>query len=71
MTDAATLESRLTEAEAAYHRLLLGQTVQTAALDGRSVTYTPSKAADLAAYILDLKVQLGRGPRRSYGVSFR
>lgn len=70
MADIATLEARLVEAYAAQHALLIGQTVQVAKLDGREVTYSPADHKALAAYILDLKIQLGRGPRRSYSVRF-
>ncbi len=70
MADTATLEARLTAAEAAWHELMIGQTVQVAKVDGREVTYTPADHKALAAYILDLKMQLGRGPRRSYPVRF-
>lgn len=70
MTDRATLEARLAEAETAYRALLLGQTVQAAGLDGRNVTYTPANAASLAAYIQSLKAQLGRGPRRFFTPRF-
>ncbi len=70
MTDTVTLEARLAEAETAYHALLIGQTVQAAGLDGRSVTYTPADADKLAGYIQMLKVQLGRGPRRFFSPRF-
>ena len=70
MADVATLEARLTAAETAWHELMIGQTVQLASVDGRAVTYTPADRAALSAYILDLKAQLGRGPRRSYPVRF-
>lgn len=62
MATLATLQARLVEAETAYHALVTGTkevTVQngTGNSDMR-VTYTETKAADLAAYIDSLKAQI-------------
>lgn len=78
MASLATLQARLAEAEVAYHALLTGQkevTVQmgTGNSDTR-VTYTETKAADLAAYIDSLKAQIAAAggarvrPRRALEV---
>lgn len=70
MTDRATLEKRLAEAEAVLHRLQLGQHAVSVSYDGEVVTYTQSSITKLQAYILLLKRQLdpsARG-RRAIGV---
>lgn len=69
MTD---LEQKLAEAEAAYHALLLGQSVAELrdGPSGELVRYTPANRSALMAYILTLKQQLGlnsiSGPARPY-----
>lgn len=74
MTDTATLQARLAEAEAAYHALVTGRReVSVSYTQGettRSVTYTQADLARLAGYIMDLKRQLGLGRRRAIGVRF-
>lgn len=71
MSNDAILAARLAEAEEALHKLQIGGGVQSLSVDGRSVDYTPAKIADLQAYILDLRVRLGRAPRRVWGATFR
>lgn len=73
MTDTATLQARLTEAEAALHDLRIGRgIVQVRSADGEMVTYQPGDAARLSAYINGLKRQLGQRPRgQAIGVNFR
>jgi hypothetical protein len=59
-TDTTTLQSRLDEAETAYHDLCLGkQLVEFRDSNGEQVRYTATNRAALAAYIADLKRQLG------------
>lgn len=70
MTDTATLQARLVEAEAALHKLMLGNQRVTVSYDGKSVTYTAATAAGLRAYIVELRAQLGTGSRRAIGVQF-
>ena len=61
MTDAAILQARLTEAEAALHALLTGAKAQSVTVEtGRSVTYTPGNEVALRRHIADLKRQLGQ-----------
>lgn len=67
-----TLEDRLAEAEAAYHKLLTGRSVsEVVDQNGERVRYTTTNAFRLAAYIAELKNQLGRGtgsgPMRFWG----
>ena len=75
MLDIATLQARLSEAEAAYHRLLTGsraeQVTYAAGQVSRSMKYTATNLDALRAYIDDLKRQLGLGARRrAIGVRF-
>lgn len=61
MTDLATLQARLTEAEEACHALMTGaQTTVVRDSDGNEVRYTPSDAGRLQAYIAELRRQIGR-----------
>ncbi len=68
MTDPAILQARLAEAEAALHELQIGKRTASVSYDGKSVTYTAAKIADLQSYILNLRIQLGQGPRRLFGL---
>ena len=63
------LEQKLAEAEAAYHALMLGQSVaELRDSNSELVRYTPANAGRLQAYIQSLKQQLGllttSGPAR-------
>lgn len=58
MSDLATLQTRLTEAESAYHRLMTGSLEESISFNGRSVGYKPSDAPKLQSYISDLKSQI-------------
>ena len=65
-----TLREKLAEAEQAYHDLMLGRSVRVVVdQNGERVEYTAANAARLAAYIADLKRQLGQsalGPMRPF-----
>lgn len=63
MTDTATLEARLAEAETAHHKLMTGQSAATVSTEGESVSYTRARIADLERYITSLKQRLGRTRR--------
>jgi hypothetical protein len=65
MTDTATLQARLAEAEAAMHRLMIGERVRLANSDGQQIEYASyvSDGPRLRAYIDELKAQLGIGGR--------
>lgn len=55
-----TLTERLTEAESALHKLVIGQgVVEVHDANGESVRYERAKRGDLVAYIDDIKRQLG------------
>lgn len=55
-----TVEERLSEAEAALHKLALGQgVVEVRDSNGDSVRYQQAKRGDLVAYIEDLRRQAG------------
>ena len=57
MTD---LQTKLEEAEAAYHALMTGQSVaELRDQNSEMIRYTPANAARLLAYIQSLKQQLG------------
>lgn len=63
------LEQKLAEAEAAYHALMLGQSVaELRDSSNELIRYTPANAGRLQAYIQTLKQQLGllttSGPAR-------
>jgi hypothetical protein len=55
-----TPQERLQQAEDAYHRLMLGQSVvEVRDSNGESVRYTATNRNALSAYINELKRQLG------------
>jgi hypothetical protein len=57
--DLATLQQRLAEAEAAYHRLLTGSAVVTIKdQNGELVTYQQASATRLAMYVAELRRQI-------------
>jgi uncharacterized protein YceH (UPF0502 family) len=58
MSDLATLKSRLSEAESAYHGLMTGSLEESVASGDRNVRYKPTEAPKLQAYIADLKSQI-------------
>lgn len=61
-----TLQQQLDGAQDAYHSLLTGKAVATFKDEnGDEVTYTQASAPRLAAYIEDLKRQLGLSSRCS------
>lgn len=75
MTDLATLQSRLADAEAQLHKLLTGrQLVEIRHGQSEVMRFTPAEIGALRAYISDLKGQIakllgvaptgGRGYRR-------
>lgn len=58
MADLATLQTRLLEAELAYHRLMTGSAEEEAQHDDMRVRYTRAEAGNLAAYIERLKSEI-------------
>lgn len=58
MADLATLQTWLTEAELAHHRLATGSQEESAQHDGMSLTYTRADMGKLKVYIGDLKGQI-------------
>lgn len=68
MTDLATLQTRLTEAEEAHHQLMMGAKEVTVSVGGYgSTTYAQASADKLEQYIERLKAQISRiegKPRR-------
>lgn len=58
--DREALKARLRDAEAAYHRLLTGQSVvEFRDQNGELIRYSAIQSSRLMGYILDLKRQLG------------
>lgn len=71
----ATLAEKLVQAEAAYHDLMIGRSARVVVdQNGERVEFTAANASRLAAYIADLKAQIGaasgtrvnRGPLRVF-----
>ncbi|WP_299315719.1 gpW family head-tail joining protein [uncultured Halomonas sp.] len=55
-----TLTEKLADAEAKYHQLLTGQSARVVVdQNGERVEFTAISASRLAAYIMDLKRQIG------------
>jgi gpW protein len=70
MTDKSLLEARLSEAETARHKLLLGKSATSTGFDGKQVTYQPTDLGQLNLYIRSLKIELGL-PIKSRATQFR
>lgn len=61
MVTTAELETRLAAAENAYHNLMIGHSVaELRDQNGEMVRYTPASVSRLAAYIDQLKIELGQ-----------
>ncbi|PWG61764.1 gpW family head-tail joining protein [Spiribacter halobius] len=62
MSDLATLEKRLAEAESALHDLNIGKQVVQVSREGRSTQFanSPDQIRRLEAYIAELKSQIAR-----------
>lgn len=58
MADLATLQTRLTEAESAYHRLMTGALEVEVEHGDMRMKYQASGKGELAAYIVDLRAQI-------------
>ncbi|PZP83316.1 MAG: hypothetical protein DI582_11170 [Azospirillum brasilense] len=69
MTDLATLQTRLAQAEEAHHQLMMGEKEVTVSVGGYgSTTYAQTSIDKLEQYIERLKAQISRTqgkPRRS------
>ncbi len=61
MTDLATLQARLAEAEEAYHRLQCGEKRVAFSRAGTSMSWTAAQAPELRRYIGELKDKIARG----------
>lgn len=75
MADTDTLTARLAEAEAALHKLLIGEKLvelrHAAGPASRTGIFTRAEIGPLRAYIADLRRQLGLSTgRRAIGVRF-
>jgi len=61
----ATAAERLVEAESAYHSLMMGRSaVEVRDSSGEMVVYQRANAAQLAAYIEKLKLEVAGTPTR-------
>lgn len=58
MSDLATLQTRLAEAESAYHRLLTGSLEESIGLGDMQVRYSRAEAPRLGAYISQLRSEV-------------
>ncbi|MCF2870308.1 gpW family protein [Octadecabacter sp. G9-8] len=66
-----TLAEKLSEAQAAYHRLQIGESASVVVdQNGERVEYRPASLAKLAAYIGDLQSQIA-GTKRPATVTFQ
>ncbi len=63
-------EAWLADAEAAYHRLMIGAAEVSIGYDGESATFTRASKAQLSAYIGDLRRALGKAKPHNQGFSF-
>lgn len=79
MTDLATLQTRLSEAQDARHALATGQRVVEVMRDGKRMRFQESNKGDLAAYIDEITTSIadleapttGALPRRRFiGIAF-
>lgn len=66
-----TAAVRLTEAEDALHKLLIGTSEVELSYDGRTIKYTKANIADLRAYIAELKAETGAISRGRKSISLR
>lgn len=71
MADLATLQTRLTEAESAYHRLMSGSLEESIGLGDMQVRYTRAQASSLAGYIAQLKSDVAAAGGTSVGARRR
>lgn len=63
MIDPAVLQERLTEAESALHKLILGESEVKVAHTDTDVTFRKTDEGKLRAYIMELRTQLGIATR--------
>ncbi len=74
MSDQATLETRLAEAETALHALTTGARTASVSVEGRTVTYARTEIDALRSYVQDLRARIavlkGERGRRAMGVRF-
>lgn len=61
MTDRTVLMARLSEAETALHKLIVGKTTVQLSYQGESLTFTTADEGRLRLYINELRAQLGLG----------
>ncbi|WP_321829756.1 gpW family head-tail joining protein [Thalassovita sp.] len=60
MADEATLSARLTEAETALHKLMMGSLIVEVEYEGHRTKFKSTDEQKLRSYIRDLKQQLGQ-----------
>lgn len=71
MADLATLQSRLSEAEEALHKLATGARAATTGIADRTVTWTQTTIPELQTYITALRSEIvaaGPSPSRAFTV---
>ena len=64
----ATLQTRLSAAQDAYHALAVGGQTVSVRLGDKAVAYTPADLDKLARYIRELQAALGIAPAMVRGV---
>jgi len=60
MAQIDVLQTRLAEAETAYHALMTGERIVSISIEGRGQSYTPADMGRLQAYIVRLKDEIAR-----------
>lgn len=65
MADRALIQSRLTQAETALHKLLTGDATVQLSYQGESVTFSLADEGRLRRYIAELRAQLSGGASRT------
>jgi hypothetical protein len=71
MADLTTLQTRLAEAETAYHRLMTGSLEESIGLGDMQVRYTRADMTALAVYIAQLKSDVDAAGGTSAGARRR
>lgn len=58
-TNRAEWQTRLTQAETAYHKLLTGKSATAIGYDGETMSYAPADKQELRRYISSMQKALG------------
>lgn len=70
MATTEELQARLTEAEQAYHKLMVGKSNRVIQYDGRRLENTAANQQMLSRYIAELKRQIAGVPARRGSIRY-